>query len=40
MLFLPGDYIIKEGEKGDNIYFIHKGEVNVSMIYEESQAER
>ena len=32
VLFLPGDYIVKEGEKGDNIYFIHKGEVSVSML--------
>ena len=40
VLFLPQDYIIKEGEKGDNIYFIHKGEVSVSMIYEETPAER
>jgi CRP-like cAMP-binding protein len=32
VLFLPEDYIVKEGEKGDNIYFIHKGEVSVSML--------
>ena len=39
VLFLPDDYIIKEGEKGDNIYFIHKGEVAVSMIHEETAEE-
>jgi len=27
VLFLPGDYIGREGEKGDNMYFINKGEV-------------
>ncbi|CDW82933.1 cyclic nucleotide-binding protein [Stylonychia lemnae] len=31
VLFLPGDYIAREGEKGDNIYFINKGEVQVQL---------
>lgn len=33
VLFLPEDFIVKEGEKGDNIYFIHKGEVSVNMLH-------
>lgn len=31
VLFLPDDYIIREGEKGDSLYFINKGEVDISI---------
>ena len=31
MLFLPEDYIIREGETGDSLYFINKGEVDVTI---------
>lgn len=31
VLFLPEDYIIREGERGDSLYFINKGEVDVSI---------
>jgi hypothetical protein len=31
VLFLPGDIIIREGEKGDNIYFMNKGEAQVLL---------
>ena len=31
VLFLPEDYIIREGERGDSLYFINKGEVEVSL---------
>jgi len=31
VLFLPKDFIVKEGEQGDNLYFIRKGEVSVSI---------
>ena len=27
VLFLPNDIIAREGDKGDNIYFIAKGEI-------------
>lgn len=31
VLFLPKDYIIREGERGDNLYFINKGEAVVTL---------
>jgi len=31
VLFLPKDYIIKEGEQGDALYFVNKGEVSISI---------
>jgi CRP/FNR family cyclic AMP-dependent transcriptional regulator len=29
VLFLPADIILREGEQGDNIYLLNKGEVEV-----------
>ena len=34
VLFLPEDVIGREGEKGDNLYFINKGEVLVKLTEE------
>jgi CRP-like cAMP-binding protein len=31
VLFLPKDYIVSEGERGDSLYFLNKGEVSVSI---------
>jgi CRP-like cAMP-binding protein len=31
VLFLPDDYIIREGERGDSLYFINKGECDVTL---------
>lgn len=31
VLFLPGDIIVREGEQGDNMYFLNKGEVQVKI---------
>jgi DNA-binding transcriptional ArsR family regulator len=29
VLFLPDDIVIREGETGDNVYFLNKGELSV-----------
>jgi CRP-like cAMP-binding protein len=29
VLFLPGDNVLREGERGDNLYFLNKGELSV-----------
>lgn len=31
VLFLPGDNVLREGERGDNLYFLNKGELSVSI---------
>eukprot|EP00347_Sterkiella_histriomuscorum_P009696 403340228 len=36
VLFLPNDVIAREGEKGDNIYFLNKGEVQVILKTEKN----
>ena len=37
MLFLPDDCVFTEGEQGDNIYFISKGEVQVIINVEKKK---
>jgi len=39
LLFLPEDVIIKQGEKADNLFFLAKGEVVIS-VYDENSEER
>lgn len=34
VLFLPGDNVLREGERGDNLYFLNKGELSVSIDIE------
>lgn len=34
---MPEDYIIREGERGDSLYFINKGEVDVSLRNNDSK---
>ena len=31
VLFLPKDNVLREGERGDNLYFLNKGEASVSI---------
>ena len=31
VLFLPKDYVVSEGERGDSLYFLNKGEVSVTI---------
>ena len=31
VLFLPGDNVLREGERGDNMYFLNKGELSVTI---------
>lgn len=37
VLFLPLDYIIREGEQGDRLYFINKGEASVLIRIDPTQ---
>lgn len=36
-VFTPGDYIMREGEDGDTMYFLYRGEVEVLVGPEETQ---
>lgn len=40
VLFLAGDIIMREGEKGDHIYFLNKGEIQVMLKIQKDEQVR
>lgn len=37
VLFLPDDPVLREGETGDNIYFLNKGELSVWLNFSKKE---